>query len=263
MNTDKTPGTLIKDLCDKYNFKTKFSGLNDNFFCNVYAKNTDGNYVFWFDVQLSNHDAANGLPFEPIITLRGNTDQNNIWLHETRKDLSLYDVLDFCIKISEICHCKLLTHYTDKPNEINIHRLVDIEDLQEFKDFSSLEDIQNYIDNHHIINKSSKNPYKVKIGFDYEECKKDENIINGMGSVYYYQTEEEYNACNETYVEDFSFKYNIENETLFDVECNDSDAKYRVENNEDDFIQNIIDNLLPELEKIKDEKNDIEMERDL
>lgn len=148
-------GTFLKELCDKYGFKTKFSGSNDNYFCNVYAKNTDGNYVFWFDIQLSNHDSAYGNTFEPVITLRGNTDQNNIWLSDTRKDLSLKDITDFCITIAKICNCKLVTKHTDKPNEINIHHIVDLEDLQEFKDYVSLEDLQNYIDSNMDITKEN------------------------------------------------------------------------------------------------------------
>lgn len=151
-NDKQNLGTCLKKICDKYGFKTKFSGVNDNYFCNVYAKNTDGNYVFWFDIQLSNHDSTYGKPFEPVITLRGNTDQNNIWLSDTRKDLSLKDVTDFCIMIAKICNCKLVTKYTDKPNEINIHRIVDLEDLQEFKDYVSLEDLQKYIDANMDIN---------------------------------------------------------------------------------------------------------------
>lgn len=159
-NDKQSLGTFLKELCDKYGFKTKFSGMNDNYFCNIYAKNTDGNDVFWFDIQLSNHDSAYGKTFEPIITLRGNTDQNNIWLSDTRKDLSLKDITDFCIILARICNCKLVTRYTDKPNEINIHRIVDLEDLQEFKDFVSLEDLQKYIDSN--MNITDKQLPKVK-----------------------------------------------------------------------------------------------------
>ncbi len=146
-NDDKQNlGTFLKNLCDKYKFKTVISGINDNIYYEIHAKNTDNKDVLWFDIQIANHDSNYGKPFEPIITIYGNTDQNNIWLSQTRKDLSLKDIMDFCIKISKLCNCKLVTKYTDKPNEINIHRLVDLEDLQEFKDYVSLEDLQKYID---------------------------------------------------------------------------------------------------------------------
>lgn len=108
----------------------------------------------------------------------------------------------------------------------------------------------------HPIEKSNE-PYMVKIGFNYPECKKDGSIIIGEGLVYYYDTEEEYDSCDESSSIGFRFKYNINQYEIFDVECEDEDAKYRVERNEDDFINNIISNLLPELNK-----EDIEMERD-
>lgn len=155
-NNDKSSSTFLKEFFDKYKFKTRFAGQNDNFYCEVYAKNTDGKDVIWFEIQLSDHDAAYGNPFEPLLKIYGNTDQNNIWLHETRKDLSLENVLDFCMGISEICNCKLVTNHTNNQNELNIHHLVDLEDLQEFKDYKSLDDVKKYIDNHSIITDKNK-----------------------------------------------------------------------------------------------------------
>ena len=98
---------------------------------------------------------------------------------------------------------------------------------------------------------NKKNPVIVKIGFDYNTIKMNKNIISGKGSVYYYNTLESYNKSNEDNVVDFNFKYNIDDFKIFDVKCNDEDAKYRVENNEDDFVMNIVDNLLPTLNKEK------------
>ena len=155
-NDNNNNGTLIKELCEKYNFKSKFSGINDNFYCEVYAKNTDGYDALWFAIQLANHDSNNGLPFVPIITIYGNTDQNNIWLCDTRKDLSVYDVLDFCKEISNICNCKLTAEYSNKKDEIYIHHLVDIEDLQELGGYKSLEDVKRYINLDCSINNDNK-----------------------------------------------------------------------------------------------------------
>lgn len=147
MNTEKNAGDKIKEICDRYNFKTRFSGQNDNFYCEVYARNTDGKDVIWFDIQLSNHDSAYGIPFGPILKIYGNTDQSNIWLCDTRKDLSLENIVDFCKTITEICNLKLTIVPTIKDNEIYIHRLVDIEDLQEINGFKSLEEIKPYLSN--------------------------------------------------------------------------------------------------------------------
>lgn len=139
-------GLLIKQICDKYNFKTMLSIENDNLYYEVYAKNTDNKDVLWFAIQLSDH-----VSYEPILIIYGNTDQNNIWLCDTRKDLTLNNIVDFCKNVCDICHCKLTVSPFTKENEVYIHRLVDIEDLQEIKDFVSLESIGDYINSMEII----------------------------------------------------------------------------------------------------------------
>ena len=105
-------------------------------------------------------------------------------------------------------------------------------------------------------------PYIVKVGFSYEDCKKDKNIITGKGWVYYYDTEKDYEQSNESSIVDFSFKYNIDYYEIIDVECSDLDAKERVESNEDDFISNIVYNLLPKLEEDLKNKEDMDREMD-
>lgn len=93
-----------------------------------------------------------------------------------------------------------------------------------------------------------KNNFEIiKIGFDYENCSKKGNIITGCGLVYYYATQNDYDKCNETFIVEFSFKYNLDSSKIFDVECDDEDAKYRVEKNEDDFIDNLKNNLIPSI----------------
>lgn len=155
-------GTLIKQICDKYSFKTVVSGINDNLYYEIYAKNTDDKDVLWFDIQVSNHDSAYGKNFEPLITIYGNTDQNNIWLCDTRKDLSLEDIIYFCKSISEICNCKLTIEPSSNENEIYIHRLVDIEDLQEIKGYKSLQEIKKYIE------KTDYKEYENELEIEYE-----------------------------------------------------------------------------------------------
>ena len=73
--------------------------------------------------------------------------------------------------------------------------------------------------------KKVNNPKIIKIGFSYDDCYKNENIITGKGYVYYYKTQKE----------------------LFDIKSDYKDAKNRVEANEDDFIDNLICNLLPQM----------------
>lgn len=143
---NKNAGLLIEQICDKYNFKAILSVENDNLYYEIYAKNTDNKNVLWFAIQLSNHVSP-----EPILIIYGNTDQNNIWLCDTRQDLTLNNIVDFCKNVCDICHCKLTISPFTKENEIYIHRLVDIEDLQEIKDFVSLESIGDYIKSKEVI----------------------------------------------------------------------------------------------------------------
>lgn len=213
MNSDKSIGTKIKELCDKYNFKTRFSGQNDNFYCEVYAKNTDGKDVIWFDIQLSNHDSAYGIPFEPIIKIYGNTDQNNIWLCDTRKDLSLENIIDFCKTISEICNCKLTTVPTTKDNEIYIHHLVDIEDLQEIKGFKSLENINQYLGNKEQSNTINKHHFKYTHWLKIDSKNETKKGIEWNNLKIY---KEKYDCNMEVYYDDsFSKK-------IIKLECNQS-----------------------------------------
>ena len=97
----------------------------------------------------------------------------------------------------------------------------------------------------------------IKIGFDCEECSKQGNIITGKGCVYYYANESDYDKCKEDGIADFRFKYDISKSEVYDVECDDEDAKNRVEMDEDNFIDNLKNNLLPELEKDSKKDKDI------
>ena len=96
--------------------------------------------------------------------------------------------------------------------------------------------------------KKVNNPKIIKIGFSYDDCYKNENIITGKGYVYYYKTQKDYDLANEYSIVDFDFKFDIDRQELFDIKSDYKDAKNRVEANEDDFIDNLICNLLPQME---------------
>ena len=68
----KNVGNYIKEICDKYNFKTKLTGVNDNLYYEVYSKNTDGDDTLWFDIQISDYDSNDNETFEPKIKIYGN-----------------------------------------------------------------------------------------------------------------------------------------------------------------------------------------------
>ena len=76
------------------------------------------------------------------------------------------------------------------------------------------------------------------------------NIIIGRGLVYYYDSEEEYDRNEEKNTSSFLFKYDIQKEEIIKVRCKDKESKYLVENDTDDFIDNLKNNLIPELEEV-------------
>ena len=155
-------GNYLKKLCDKYNFKTKFSGINDNLYCEVYSKNTDGEDTLWFDVQLAGHNSIDNECFVPKIKIYGNTDQKNIWLCETRKDLCLEDIIKFCEQVARMCDCKLVTSSTSNDNEIYIHSFVDLEDLQELKNNQNLSNLFNELEERNkLIDKLMVNDFNI------------------------------------------------------------------------------------------------------
>lgn len=183
------------------------------------------------------------------------------------------------ISLIDICN-KTCSDYSD-PIELSravaeavlIDKYISIEDLKKVPT-NDLYDMYFEDKLSNLVNYSSKKikektvktliePYIVKIGFDYDECKQENNIISGKGSVYYYNTKVDYDNSVESNIVDFSFKYNIDQYEISAIECSDEDAKCRVESNEDNFIDNIITNLLPQLESSLESKNDIEKEMDL
>lgn len=164
--------------------------------------------------------------------------------------------------LMEICN-KFCGDYTDPivassalAYEVFESKNITLEELEKLSTDKFYEWYENGRTCGYALEKSDE-PYKIKIGFNSSGCKKDDSIIVGEGSVYYYDTEEEYDLSDESGVVEFKFKYNINHQKIFDVECENEDAKCRVEGNEDDFIDNIITNLLPELNQ-----EDIEMERE-
>jgi len=159
---DYNYGFILTDLCRKYKFEARFSGENDNFYCEVYANNIDRKSVLWFDIQLSNHDSIENGEFVPKIKIYGNTDQNNIWLCDTRKDLSKEDIIDFCEQVARLCDCKLVSSSTNKDDEIYIHNMVDLEDLQEMNSKSNLEELfKNLEERNKLVYKLMVNDFNI------------------------------------------------------------------------------------------------------
>lgn len=151
-----------------------------------------------------------------------------------------------------------------------VNKYISIEDLkkvpsEELNDMyfeDKLSNLVNYSSKNNI-GKDKAEPYVVKIGFDYDECKKEGNVIIGKGCIYYYATKEDYDSSNEYNIADFVFSYDIDKEEIKQLVYSDEDVKTRIERDDDDFIDNIKTNLLPQLESSLESKDNIEKEMDL
>lgn len=204
--------SILNSLCNKYDFKLKDVTKNDNFYYEVYAKNTDGEEVVWFDIQVASSESSEQRTFEPILTVYGNTDQNNIWLCQTREDLTLKDAIYFCQQISQICNCKLVAHSTNNEHEMNIHHLIDLEDLQEFKDFTSLEDLEKLVK---LTLDSDLRIADVRFYFDDYDIHL--GIFKGAGCINYYENLEQFEANDSIDDNEFLFDYDIGFQMFYNV----------------------------------------------
>lgn len=73
----------VKDLAEEYGFRSKSSGGT----ATVTSRNTDGQWTTWFSVTVQE---------DGLCRIRGNnTDQCNIWLYETRPDMTPERCMEF------------------------------------------------------------------------------------------------------------------------------------------------------------------------
>ena len=102
----------FKKLARKYGFKYR---VTENQFVFV-ANNTDGEPTDWITLDKTN------LMFHHTwhLSTAGNTDQNNLWFYQTRKDLTPKKIVSFIKSLS------LLLNYN-----LKVYRLIDPEDWQE------------------------------------------------------------------------------------------------------------------------------------
>lgn len=83
------------------------------------AKNTDGHWTVWLKYD----------PTQKSISLRGHTDHLNLWLHETRPDLTPERCLQFVRELNEVF--ALSAH-----DSFSLRDLIDPEDWQEIAGIS-------------------------------------------------------------------------------------------------------------------------------
>lgn len=112
-NDPLTAARKLKDLAMAYGFKPIMNGSN-YMLC---AKNTDNRWTPWITYN----------PKTCSVSCRGNTDHLNLWLHETRKDLTPENCLSFVEDLNR-------TFQLTGENRFSVKELIDPEDWQEIAD---------------------------------------------------------------------------------------------------------------------------------
>jgi len=102
----------VKEIAQEYGFELIERGSDQI----LVAKDTDGNSIEW----LTFHHIGDSTK---ALTIYGNTDQANLWFHETREDLTALKLIEFGLDVSEYIN-------GEKRPEL-LSSLVDPEDWQE------------------------------------------------------------------------------------------------------------------------------------
>ncbi|MBQ6403342.1 MAG: hypothetical protein IJJ43_06265 [Oscillospiraceae bacterium] len=116
----------LASLAARYGFKFHYPTHEHNYFA-LYSKNIDGEYELWI-FHYEDKD---------YIEVAGNTDQLNIWLSETRSDLTMEQVCDFVAELSKIGNRRLVYNWAEMHSEedwkqkLPFSLVVDWEDIQE------------------------------------------------------------------------------------------------------------------------------------
>ena len=102
--------------------KYGFPVVQRNNYIVMKTNNTDGKMVNWIKY----------MPKSDTVTIIGNTDNMNIWLHETRPDMTVDRCIQFIKELSDALDCRL-----------RVKELIDPEDWQEIANISdAAEDIR-------------------------------------------------------------------------------------------------------------------------
>lgn len=104
--------SLVADLAREYGF----SAHHLRNMVKIYAKNTDGQWTEWFSITMGESGVA--------YTRGYNTDQCNIWLHQTRPDMTPERCVEFFQRLND-------TLGLFGESAINLYSWIDPEDWQE------------------------------------------------------------------------------------------------------------------------------------
>lgn len=123
MTYQDTTITQLKELAEEFGFRT----INRNKNIKIRAKNTDGKYVNWMDYNATTD----------IFRIYGDTDYLNIWLSDTRPDLTSENIVDFVNKLNNIMNFK--------ENKVTVRDIIDPEDWQEIANIFYAYDDERYV----------------------------------------------------------------------------------------------------------------------
>ena len=112
----------LKEVAKEFGFRT----INRNKNIKIRAKNTDGKYVNWMDYNATTD----------IFRIYGNTDYLNIWLSDTRPDLTSEMLVEFVKKINSIL---------DLEDKLLLKDIIDPEDWQEIANIFYAYDDERYV----------------------------------------------------------------------------------------------------------------------
>lgn len=107
------------NLGEKYNFKVITTGNK----ASLLAKNIDNKNVSWINYDIDNDK----------ISYLGNTDNCNLWFHETRTDLTPEILVDFINDLNNVFEL-------EDENKFTVRELIDPEDWQEIANISDASD---------------------------------------------------------------------------------------------------------------------------
>lgn len=88
-----------------------------------------------------------------------------------------------------------------------------------------------------------KTYYYIETGVDASKCSINDNKFRGSAEILYYETEDDYEAGDASYISPFEFEWNMSSDKIEIYNCN-----YEDDIDIEDLLNNLKENILPELQ---------------
>ena len=89
-----------------------------------------------------------------------------------------------------------------------------------------------------------KTYYYIETGVDASECSINGNKFRGSAEIIYYETEDDYETDDASYISSFEFEWNMSSDKIKIYNCN-----YEDDIDIEDLLDNLKENILPELQE--------------